>query len=172
MKMTWDILRRLFVWIFPMFVFDGCLNRDPHLEIDEHFTIGAISGGSPLYLSYRNRSARMSSLWRWELGAIADYKLADAAIIGSSPKGYFIADRHTGALKLFPSSKERDQVLRDEYQADPVNTFAPPSLLMWMKSRFLWPWIYLYYVACLLFIPWLSVRSQRRLTARLYKLPE
>lgn len=172
MSIAWDILKRLFVWIFPVLLFDGCLNRDPYLKVDEHFTIVAISGGSPMYLSYRNRSAPLSSQWRWELGGIKDYKLSEAAIIGSSPKGYFIADRHMGVLRLFPSSKERDQVLRDEYQADPLNSFTPPPLLMWMKSRFLWPWVYLYYVACFIIIPWLTVRSHRRVGKQFYELPK
>ncbi len=169
-------------WIFPVFMFDACLHRDPHIKVDEHFTIGASWPDAPMYLGYSNTSVKWSEElaegmsrdeWTkafqdfqtrrgWQLSGITDYGLSGAAIIGNSPKGWFIADRNSGVLRLFPSMNERDQVMQDEYHLDPLHSFASPSLLMRMKSNLLWPWIHLYYAACFIIIPWLSIGCRRR----------
>lgn len=168
MRVAWDILKRLFVWIFPVLLFDGCLNRDPYLKVDEHFTIAASCGGCPMYLSYRNKSAPVSlhepfQNWHWSLGDIDGCRLSEAAIIGDSSEGPFIADRFSGELRLFSSRDERDQVLRLQYHLE-SHEFSPPSALMWMKSRALWPWIYIYYFGCFVLVPWLTFTENKRLS--------
>jgi hypothetical protein len=182
MKEIFTILGRLFCWIFPVLMFDGCLNRDPHLKVDEHFTIGASWPGGPMYLTYWNASAkwdeklaeelsreeRLQTLEEhqrrkhWQLGDVTDYSLSAAAIIGQSPKGWFIADRNSGVLRLFVSKSQRDALLSDEYDLDLLASFAPPSAVMWLKSNWLWPWVHLYYAACFILVPSLTIWGHRR----------
>ncbi|MDP1587676.1 MAG: hypothetical protein Q8M07_08045 [Prosthecobacter sp.] len=182
MKMTWTIVARLLIWILPVLMFDGCLNRDPHLKVDEHFTIGASWPGAPMYLGYLNRSAvwdeesakEMSEdEWMrafdkhgrkqsWQLSGITDYRLSNAAIIGQSPKGWFIADRRFGELRLFESSAQRDEGLRNFYHLDDLTSFAAPSARMWLMSNWLWPWVHLYYAVCLILVPSLTIWGYRR----------
>jgi hypothetical protein len=173
MRLTWTIAKRVLAWIFPVFLFDGCLNRDPYLKVDKRFSIMAICSGCPMHLLYRDSSIHWSretveelsdeertkafeaylKKQSWHLDDITDYKLSDVAIIGGSPKGYFIADRHSGVLRLFPTINERDQVLRVDYRLDSLASFAPPSAITWMKSNWLWPWVHLYYATCFVFVP-------------------
>lgn len=192
MKLTWAILKRLFVWVFPVFLFESCLNRDPYLKIDERFSIAAISGSHPLTLINRDPNGRQA--WdaikhlnedefikaseellktsRWQLHEITEYEISEKAIIGYSPEGFFIADRLSGTLRLFQLSTERDQTLRDQYQLDPASDFLPPSAWMWARSRTFWPWFHLYFICCFILIPWFSVHSQRRVGKHFYELPK
>jgi hypothetical protein len=52
------ILVRFLIWIIPMNLLDGCLNRDPYLEIDHRFSISAICGSCPLSLINRDKSQK------------------------------------------------------------------------------------------------------------------
>jgi len=181
MRLIWTITKRLLAWIFPVFLFDGCLNRDPYLKIDDHYIIGANCSGCPLSLNYRNSSIkwdeesagdmsreewdRAFEAYRkrqlWHLDDITDYMLSDAAIIGRSPKGWFIADQRSGDLRLFESSAQRDEALRKAYHLDDLNSFVRPSALMQMKSNGLWPWVHLYYAACFILVPSLTFARNR-----------
>ena len=187
MRLSWTIAKRVLAWIFPVFLFDGCLHRDPYLKVDEHFTIGASGPGAPMYLGYLNNSVvwdeesakEMSrDEWNrafeehqrrqsWQLSDITDYRLSDAAIIGQSPKGWFIADRRSGSLRLFESSTLRDEALQKEYHLNDLTSFAAPSVLMRMKSNLFWPWVHLYYAACFIFVPSLTIVGHRRASRRL-----
>lgn len=169
------------VWVFPVFLFDGCLNRDPFLRVDDHFYIGAAWYGSPIYLDYTNVSLKGSDesaagvsdeesmkayetfkkKRHWQLDGITQFSLSETAIIGNSPKGWFIADLVSGELKLFPSLSERDLVLHNVYHLDPLHSFGRPSWLMQLKSNFLWPWVHLYYAACLVLVPLLTLMGHR-----------
>lgn len=178
MKTLWKIVCRLMVWVFPVFLFDGCLNKDPFLWVDERFYIGAAWPGAPVYLNYTNGSLKRSEevapeksdrermkayetfqkKRHWQLYDISQFSFSDKAIIGNSPKGWFIADRSSGELNLFPSANERDLVVRNVYHLDPLQSFGRPSCLMQLRSNFLWPWVHLYYAACLVLIPLLTAR--------------
>jgi hypothetical protein len=187
----WTILKRLFVWVFPVLLFEGCLNRDPYLKIDEQFSMAAISGSHPLTLINRDPNARqardaikhlnedefikaseeMLKTSRWQLHEITDYKISEKAIIGCSPEGFLIADRRSGKLRLFQTVAERDKILRGEFHLDAVLDFMPPSEWMWARSRTFWPWFHLYFLACFILIPWLSLRAERNAKSQFYELP-
>lgn len=184
MRLARKIVKWVLAWIFPVFLFDGCLNRDPHLKVDEHFTIGASWPGAPMYLDYSNASEKSpeeaademsqderlkalqehQSRQHWQLSGIADFGLSETVISGNSPKGWFIADRSSGLLRLFPSSDERDRALQVEHHLDWPGSFAPPSMLMRMRSNWLWPWVHLYYSACFILIPAWMLAMHRRNT--------
>jgi hypothetical protein len=192
MKLAWTILKRLLVWIFPVLMLENCMNRDPHLKIDERFSLVAICGSCPMALIYRDDSLRWPpertpemtdedfskamdktlKALRWQLREITDYKLTEKAIIGRSPDGHFIADRITGVLRLFRSNKERDQALEAEYHLRPDSDFHPPSTWMWARSRYCWPWFHLYSLACFILIPWLTTRPGRLVGNTPYILPK
>jgi hypothetical protein len=172
------ILLRIIVWILPLNLLDGCLNRDPYLKIDDRFCIFAICGSCPQSLILRDRSAKWDwnvsgndsvegfddflATTNWTLENVTHYKLSDAVIIGDSSEGSFIADRKTGRLRLYPSLAKRDVVLRQEYGLDPDKDIHPPSEWLWTKSRFLWPWFLSYYIGCLLVLPLYTVLSARK----------
>jgi hypothetical protein len=167
------------------------MNRDPYLKIDERFSLVAICGSCPMALIYRDDSLQWPpektpemtdedfskamdktlKASRWQLQEITDYKLTAKAIIGRSPEGHFIADRSTGVLRLFRSNKERDQALDAEYHLHPGSDFNPPSEWMWARSRYFWPWFHLYFLACFILIPWLSLRAERNAKSQFYELP-
>lgn len=179
------------VWVFPVFLLDGCFNRDPFLKVNDHFYIGASWPGAPIYLDYTNWSLKGSEeaaeemygeertkafesfrkKKHWQLDDITQFSLSETVIIGNSPKGWFIADLASGELKLFSSISGRDQVLRDIYHLDPVHSFGPPSWLMQVKSNFLWPWVHLYYAACLVLVTLLTLRESRRAPRRAVRAP-
>ncbi len=191
MKLIGTILLKYLKWILPVMLLDGCFNRDPYLKIDERFSLSAISGGSPKSLI--NRDPEYRSKWdsihnlkgaelektrdelhetsSWQLHEVADYKLADEAIIGRSERGYFIADRQDGRLHLFPEKAERDRILREQYHLDPKTSFHPPREWMWMRSRLFWPWVELYYLCCLVVIPWRQVGARILAAKKLYEFP-
>lgn len=174
------ILWRLIVWILPMNLLDGCLNRDPYLKIDDQFTLSAICGSCPKWLVNDNRSHKWDwnnpennpfktfeeflEATHWTLEDVTQYKLSDEVIIGDSPEGRFIADRKTGKLQLYSSQSERDYILRQEYALDPEKDIHPPSGWMWTRSRFLWPWFLSYYIGCLVVIPFHTIRRFRKIT--------
>lgn len=182
MKMIRVILARLLCWVFPVFMFDACLHRDPFVKVGEHFTIGASSPDAPMYLDYSNSSVKWSeeaaeemtyderikafqehqTRQHWQLSGITDFGLSETVISGNSPKRWFIAERRSGLLRLFPSSSERDRVLRDEHHLDWPRSFAPPSLLMRMRSNMLWPWVHLCYAACFILIPVWTIAMHKR----------
>ncbi|MEQ1752305.1 MAG: hypothetical protein ABL974_22990, partial [Prosthecobacter sp.] len=178
--------------ILPVMLLDGCFNRDPNLIINEKFNMGAICGRCPMTL--QNRDPKWKGEWaalrklegeefnkaadaleatsRWDLNEIVEYKLSDKAVIGrSDEQGYFIADLRDGRLHLFPGRGERDWMLREKYHLDPETSFHAPSQWMWMRSRLFWPWVELYYLCCLLVIPWRQVGTRSLAAKKLYELP-
>lgn len=172
------VLWRIIVWILPMNLLDGCLNRDPYLKIDHRFSISAICGSCPKHLINRDRTRKwdwnkpennsfktyeeFEATTNWTLEDITQFKLSEEVIIGRSPEGCFIADRRTGKLRLYQIQAGRDQVLRQEYGVDPERDVHPPSQWMWTRSRFLWPWFLSYYIGCLLWIVIQTIRSVRK----------
>jgi hypothetical protein len=98
----------------------------------------------------------------WTLEDVSKYKLSDAVIIGHSPQGRFLVDRKTGTYRLFSSTHERDQVLKNEYGLDAKVDLHPPGFWMVMKSRFGWQWFLAYYVGCLIWIPMSTIRAAWR----------
>lgn len=155
------ILKWLFVSVFPVLMFDGCMNRDPYIRLDSHFTIGAISTESPMFLNYRHWSSPDFETNHWSLEDISNYRLTQATIIGNSPKGYFIADRTKGTLRLYKSTDERDQVLSQEYSLQ-ISDFKPISWIMWLKSNWFWPYVHIYYLLCFILIPVSIVLLEKR----------
>jgi hypothetical protein len=191
MKLIGTILLKYLKWILPVMLLDGCFNRDPNLIINEKFSMSAICGRCPMTL--HNRDPKWKEEWtavrdlegeefnkaadalqatsRWDLNEIVEYKLSDKAVIGrSDDQGYFIADLRDGRLHLFPGKGERDRMLREQYHLDSETSFHAPPEWMWMKSRLFWPWVELYYLCCLVVIPWRLARLQSQSAKRLYKL--
>lgn len=166
------------IWILPVYLLDGCSNRDPYLKIDHRFTVFAICGSCPKSLINNDRTVRwdwfdpknnsfktyeeFEAAARWELEDISDLKLSDSVIIGGYPLGYFIADRKTGKLRRYVSKDERDLVLKREYGLDAAKDIHPPGGWLQIQSRFLWQWFLSYYIGCLLLIPLITIRSFRK----------
>lgn len=168
-------------WVFPVFMLDACFHRDPYLRINEHFSAGASWAGAPVYLDYTNWSVQWSEKAaegmseeekakahadykkkrHWQLQEITKVSFSDAAVIGNSPKGWFIADLGTGELQLFPTSSARDLALQTVYHLDPARSFGPAPWLMRQRSNSFWPWVDLYYVACFIGIPWLTIARRK-----------
>jgi len=170
------IFVRLLIWIIPMNLLDGCLNRDPYLKIDHRFSILAICGSCPLNLINRDKSQKwdwndqennpfktfeeFEAATDWRLESVTQIKLSDEVIIGDSPKGSFIADRKTGKLNLLQSQSARDYVLKHDYSLDLDNDIHPPTEWMWIRSRLFWPWFLSYYIGCLLLLPPHTIREE------------
>jgi len=187
MKLIGTILLKYLKWILPVMLLDGCFNRDPYMKIDERLSYSAICGGCPKSLDYSNpnRGLRFHPMtqsqmkdyekdWEnadWSMEEVTDFLMSEHLLIGRSPEGYFIADRRDGRLHLFPGRGERDWMLREQYHLDPETSFHAPTQLMWMRSRLFWPWVELYYLCCLVVIPWLVIRAHRHSTRRFYSLP-
>ncbi|MES2594747.1 MAG: hypothetical protein V4662_05410 [Verrucomicrobiota bacterium] len=191
MLLLWPILKRLLAWVFPVLLLENCMNRDPYIEIDERFSILAVCGSCPKILinkapdwrqsiravyqldgkAYEEALHHFEQTQKWELEGVTEYKLSESVITGNSAKGYFIADRRSGTLLIFGSDPAREWTLRHEYNLNPEEDLHPPPLWMHLRSRAFWPWFHLYFLACLLFIPWLTIRADHRSKKQYYDLP-
>jgi hypothetical protein len=140
-------------------------NRDPKWK-EEWTAVRDLEGEE-----FNKAADALQATSRWDLNEIVEYKLSDKAVIGrSDDQGYFIADLRDGRLHLFPGKGERDRMLREQYHLDSETSFHAPPEWMWMKSRLFWPWVELYYLCCLVVIPWRLARLQSQSAKRLYKL--
>lgn len=188
------VLRRYLKWILPVMLLDGCFNRDPYVKIDERFSIAAICGSCPMSLIQRDpkwqeRSDEVERLpkperekaWdelmetaSWQIHDLTECQLSEKVIIGhSSDEGFFMADRGTGRRFIFKSRTGRDVALKNNFGLDAQDeSFHKPTQLMWMRGRVFWPWVELYYLVCLLIIPWRTFIHQRRADKQFYELPQ
>lgn len=184
------VIRKYLKWILPVMLLDGCFNRDPYVKIDERFALAAICGSCPMSLIQRDPQSNQrrdeleklpqpeqDKAWdefietaSWQIHDLTDYLLSEKAIIGhSSDEGFFIADRSSGRRFIFKTRAERDEALKMSFGLNAKDaSFHKPTQLMWMCSRFFWPWPELYYLICLFVIPWRIFKRQRRVDQQFY----
>ena len=176
MKLAGRIFRRWLLWVLPVHLLDGCVNRDPYLKIDDRYTLSAICGGCPKSLSYQlpqkeyeklneikdleiRLNARVES--RWYLDEVREFALSDRVLTGLSENRLFLVDRQVAQPQFFPTRQARNQALREVHGIDPDKDLHPPSQWMWLRSRFFFPWVEIYYLLCLFGLSWSELRKAR-----------
>ena len=106
-------LKLMAVFVYPVFAFDSCSNRDPTYYLDDTSQLIAAWSNDPLTLDYRNESepGGLSS----QLHDIGDFRMNEKVFTGKTGERFFIVQRTSGATTFFTTESERDVALsRDE----------------------------------------------------------
>lgn len=158
------ILKLLAVFVLPVFLFDGCLNRDPAFCLDDKTRLIAPWQTAPLTLSYRSGDSISES--RFQLHEISEFMMTGAVFTGKTGGDYFIVRSSDGLKRIFANVAERDRALKSEFALELSELHSVP----WhagMRANYFFPYNLIYYamttVLCVVY--WFSTRpkSDRRL---------
>lgn len=81
-------LKLMAVFVYPVFAFDSCSNRDPTYYLDDTSQLIAAWSNDPLTLDYRNESERggLNS----QLHEIGDFRMNENVFTGKTGERFFI----------------------------------------------------------------------------------
>src|SRR5262245_41195148 len=109
-------LKLLAAFILPLWLFEGCVDRDPTFYLDSKSELAAIAATEPLYFQYRDRARPYSE--SYQLNNITDFLMDESVFTGMTGNQYFIVRRANGDKMLFDTKAERDFALAQHYSTN------------------------------------------------------
>lgn len=150
------MLKLLAVYVLPVFLFDGCLNRDPAFYLDDKSRLIAPWQTAPLTLNYRNGEVDGN---RFQLRDVTEFLMAGSVFTGKTVDDYFIVRSSDGLKRVFHSVAERDAALKSEFALE-ISKMESVPWYAGMKANHLYPYNLIYYAVatglCLLY--WITTR--------------
>ena len=153
MRIAWKTFKLWMAFVFPLWMFDGCANRDPEFWIGKNYQLGAIAPGQPLELSYHvpgqftekgPKGFQVDDLRDFQIADIAFRgrgKLPGASIFVTPEYRFFVVDRRANTLHWQDSLadqsswivqnlnlEESDFRRLNWWDAQPVNPLFPWNL--------------------------------------------
>ena len=139
-----EFLKLLAVLVLPVWLLDGCINRDPLYYLDSKSQLGASWPGGPLYFDYRDRTSLQNYAQGYQLDNITEFLMDDSVFTGMTGNQYFIIRRADGYKVLFDTKAERDAVLAKDYSVNISNLHEKPWYSEIQAGAF-FPYDLLYY---------------------------
>ena len=131
------VLKYLAVLVLPIWLLDGCLNRDPLIYIDKKYRlIGAWPGDLNL---------QELPVGRLHIQDVQDFRMNGTVLTGKCSKGYFIVERATAEQSIYSRIDERDAVLRTKFSTSASDLNELP-ITAYLRGNFFFPYNLIYYV--------------------------
>lgn len=140
------ILKLWAVYVLPVFLFDGCLNRDPSFYLDDKTRLIAPWQTAPLTLSYRNDAVPSGN--SFQLRDITEFSMAGAVFTGKAGNDYFIVRSSDGLKWIFSNLAERDLALKSEFALE-VSEMESVPWYAGMRANSLYPYNLIYYAVAM-----------------------
>ena len=142
--------RLLIIFVLPVWMFDGCVNRDPNYYLDEKSSLGAGSSRSPLTFEFRDRDD--PSTEPFQLHDVRDFLMGDSVFTGRSEGNYFfIVQRADGKNNFFATEAGRDAALVRDFSTS-INNLRPKPWYSGIRANALFPFNLMYYLGATVFI--------------------
>ncbi|WP_038167142.1 hypothetical protein [Verrucomicrobium sp. BvORR106] len=135
-------LKLLAVYVLPVFLFDGCFNRDPAFYLDDKTELIAPWQSAPLTLSYRNDSAASGN--SFQLRDVTEFLMAGSVFTGKTGEDYFIVRSSDGVKLVFSSIAKRDHALKSQFALE-VSQMHPEPWYAGMRANHFYPYNLIYY---------------------------
>ena len=76
-----EFLKLLAIFVLPVLLLDGCINRDPLYYLDSKGQLGATWAGGPLYFDYGDRTSLQSyAAQHYQLDNITEFLMIRSAL--------------------------------------------------------------------------------------------
>ncbi len=134
--------------VFPVWLLDGCLNRDPNLYVDEKYRLIAIAWGEPLTLRVRPLSLEVS---KPRMDDVKEFRMGERVLTGQSTNGYFVVDRTSDMRSFYATAADRDASLVSQF-GTARGDLKPLPVTAGMRGNFFFPYNLLFYGGAILCI--------------------
>lgn len=135
-------LKLLAIFVLPVWLFDGCVNRDPTFHLDAKSRLIAPWPTAPLTFDYRDRENPNSE--RYQLHDITDFLIGDSVFTGKTGNDFFIVRRSDGHRHLFATESERNAALSRDYSTR-ISELHPKPWYSAIQANIFFPYNLIYY---------------------------
>jgi hypothetical protein len=151
-------LKQMAIFVLPVWLFDGCANRDPGYYLDDTSSLGAPWSTAPLTFEFRDRE-NPDSDW-YQLHDVTDFLMNDSLFTGRTAEEYFIVHRPEGDKYFFRTQGERDAALKRDFSTS-VGELRQKPWYSGIRANVFFPWNLLYYVVVTGIIAFVCVLGRR-----------
>ena len=137
-------LKLMAIFVLPVWLFDGCANRDPSYYLDETSSLIAPWSTAPLTFDYRDRTNPDAE--RYQLHDVTEFLISDALFTGRTEGQFFIVRRPSGSKELFATQAERDSALKQDFSTS-VSELRGKPWYSGIQANVFYPWNLFYYIA-------------------------
>lgn len=152
-------LKLLAIFVLPVFLFDGCLNRDPSLYLDANSKLIAPWVNAPLSLNFRNRG--LPDTPHFQIPDVTEFLMSGSIFTGKTADDYFVVRSSDGFKQIFPTAAERDRALKNLFSLN-LSDMHPMPWYSGVKGNLLYPYNCIYYAFVTALIVMFTLRSQPR----------
>lgn len=151
-------LKLLAVYVLPVFLFDGCFNRDPAFYLDDRTELIAPWQNAPLTLSYRSDAGPSGD--SFQLRDVTEFLMVGSVFTGKTGEDYFMVRSSDGVKQIFSSIAKRDHVLKSQFALE-VSELRPEPWYAGMRANHFYPYNLIYYVVAtgLCLVCWITTRQ-------------
>ena len=149
----------LAIFVLPVWLFDGCANRDPNYYLDESSRLIAPWSTAPLTLEIQVRSGSGSE--RVQLPDISEFRMAEPVFTGKTGEDFFLVSRPEGEVVRFATEENRDAALRRDFAITP-EALHPKPWYSGIRANLFFPYHLIYYACATGMIAFLCFSRHRK----------
>ena len=127
--------------VFPIWLLDGCLNRDPLFYVDKKYRLIGVAWGQPLQLQIKPVQVEVTQP---SIDDVKDFRMTDRVLTGKCMNGHFIVNRTSDDRSFYATPEERDSVLKSRFGISQGDLKPLPATAE-MRGNFFFPYNLIFY---------------------------